>query len=210
MPSAKGYRLYVDELLKDDDISLEEIKYIQSKLETRVNEIEELTKIATNTLSEVTHYTSVAIGPKTNLQNIEEVKFVLLGTRMLMAVILTDTGIIKETIIKFDEDITEEQVNTLNFIFNNKLKGKPIDEIDRPLEEYIFSEMNYSLNVIILKSFNCSFSFSSPIYTFISFANPVFNKSNITCFVSIRFTKFLATSRLLNSGSSNTLLVPSK
>ena len=148
MPSAKGYRLYVDELLKDDDISLEEIKYIQSKLETRVNEIEELTKIATNTLSEVTHYTSVAIGPRTNLQNIEEVKFVLLGTRMLMAVILTDTGIIKETIIKFDEDITEDQVNTLNFIFNNKLKGKPIEEIDKPLEEYIFSEMNYSLNVI--------------------------------------------------------------
>ncbi len=148
VPSAKGYRLYVDELLKDDDISLEEIKYIQSKLETRVNEIEELTKIATNTLSEVTHYTSVAIGPRTNLQNIEEVKFVLLGTRMLMAVILTDTGIIKETIIKFDEDITEDQVNTLNFIFNNKLKGKPIEEIDKPLEEYIFSEMNYSLNVI--------------------------------------------------------------
>ena len=77
-------------------------------------------------MSEVTHYTSVAIGPRTNLQNIEEVKFVLLGTRMLMAVILTDTGIIKETIIKFDEDITEDQVNTLNFIFNNKLKGKPI------------------------------------------------------------------------------------
>lgn len=73
-------------------------------------------------MSEVTHYTSVAIGPRTNLQNIEEVKFVLLGTRMLMAVILTDTGIIKETIIKFDEDITEDQVNTLNFIFNNKLK----------------------------------------------------------------------------------------
>jgi len=148
IPSAKGYRLYVDKLIKEDDISIEEIKYIQAKLETRVNEIEELTKIATNTLSEITHYTSVAIGPKTNFQNIEEIKFVLLGTRMLMAVILTDTGIIKETIIKFDEDITEEQVNTLNFIFGNKLKGRPIDDIDKPLEEYIFSEMNYSLNVI--------------------------------------------------------------
>ena len=103
-------------------------------------------------MSEVTHYTSVAIGPRTNLQNIEEVKFVLLGTRMLMAVILTDTGIIKETIIKFAdcqiEALKENQVNTLNFIFNNKLKGKPIEEIDKPLEEYIFSEMNYSLNVI--------------------------------------------------------------
>ena len=57
---------------------------------------------------------------------------------MLMAVILTDTGTIKETIIKFDQDISEEQVDTLNFIFNNKLRGKPLDFIDKPLEEYIF------------------------------------------------------------------------
>ena len=42
IPSEKGYRYYVDELMKDDDISLEEIKYISSKLETKVNEIEEL------------------------------------------------------------------------------------------------------------------------------------------------------------------------
>lgn len=148
VPSALGYRLYVNELLKDDDISIEEIKYIQSKLETRVNEIEELTRITTSTISEITHYTTVAVGPRNNMQKIEEVKFVLLGKRNLMAIILTDSGIIKETIIKFDEDITEEQVNTLTFIFNNKLKGKPLEAIDKPLEEYIFSQMNYSLNVI--------------------------------------------------------------
>lgn len=148
VPSVQGYRLYVDELLKEDNISLEEIKYIQSKLETKVNAIEDLTKIATNTLSEVTHYTSVAVGPTTQFQNIEEIKFVLLGTRMLMAVILTDTGIVKETIIKFNEDITEEQVNTLNFIFHNKLKGKPLEAIDKPLEQYIFSQMHDSLKVM--------------------------------------------------------------
>lgn len=42
VPSAKGYRFYVDELLNDQDISVEEIKYIQSKLEIKVNEIERL------------------------------------------------------------------------------------------------------------------------------------------------------------------------
>ena len=31
IPSEKGYRFYVDELIKEDDISLEEIKYIQNK-----------------------------------------------------------------------------------------------------------------------------------------------------------------------------------
>ena len=100
IPSEKGYRYYVDELLKDDNISLEEIKYISDKLETKVNEIEDLTKIATSTLSEITHYTSVGIGPRVASQNIEEVKFVLLGSRLLMAIILTESGLIKETIIK--------------------------------------------------------------------------------------------------------------
>lgn len=68
VPSEKGYRFYVDELLNDEDISIEEIKYIQSKLSTKVNEIEDLTKIATTTLSEITHYTTVAIGPKNDMQ----------------------------------------------------------------------------------------------------------------------------------------------
>lgn len=148
VPSAKGYRYYVDELVKEDNISLEEIKYIQSKLQTKVNEIEELTKIATSTLSEITHYTTVAVGPKNNMQMIEEIKFVLLGSRMVMVVIVTDSGLIKETIIKFDEDITETQVDTLNTFFNSKLKGKPLDKIDKPMEEYIASELNYSIGVI--------------------------------------------------------------
>ncbi len=148
IPSAKGYRYYVDELINDQAISLEEIKYISTKLETKVNEIEDLTKITANTISEVTHYTTVSIGPKTSSQLIEEIKFVLLGSRMMLAVILTDTGLVKETIIKFDEDINEKQVETMNYMFNHKLKGQPIETIDRPLEEYLYDEMTYSVNVI--------------------------------------------------------------
>jgi heat-inducible transcriptional repressor len=79
---------------------------------------------------------------------IEEIKFVLLGTRMLMVVIVTDSGLVKETIIKYDEDISQSQVETLNSLFNNKLKGKPLSKIDKPMEEYICSEINYSIEVI--------------------------------------------------------------
>ena len=148
VPSAKGYRFYVDELLEEDKISLEEIKYISTKLETKVNEIEDITKIASSTISEITHYTTVSIGPSTEVQKIENIKFVLLSSRMIMAVILTDTGLIKETIIKFDEELTENQVETLNYMFNNKLKGEPITKIDKPLEKYLVEEMQYSVKLI--------------------------------------------------------------
>lgn len=148
VPSAKGYRLYVDELLKYDNISLEEIKYIGEKLETKVNQLEELTQITTSTISEITHYTTVSVGPQSSKQKIEEIKFVLLGSRMLMAIIMTDIGLIKETIIKFDEDINQEQVETLTRIFNKKLRGQPLETIDKPLEEYIVDEINYNINII--------------------------------------------------------------
>ena len=148
VPSAEGYRYYVNELLKEDNLTLEEIKYIQNKLKIKVNEIEDLTKVATTTLSEITHYTTVAVGPKADKQIIEEIKFVSLGQRMLMVVIVTDTGLVKETIIKFDEDITESQVDTLNNLFNTRLRGKPLSKIDKPMAEYIFSEVHYSIGIM--------------------------------------------------------------
>ena len=148
VPSAEGYRYYVNELLKEDNLTLEEIKYIQNKLKIKVNEIEDLTKVATTTLSEITHYTTVAVGPKADKQIIEEIKFVSLGQRMLMVVIVTDTGLVKETIIKFVEDITESQVDTLNNLFNTRLRGKPLSKIDKPMAEYIFSEVHYSIGIM--------------------------------------------------------------
>lgn len=148
VPSAEGYRYYVNELLKEDNLTLEEIKYIQNKLKIKVNEIEDLTKVATTTLSEITHYTTVAVGPKADKQIIEEIKFVSLGQRMLMVVIVTDTGLVKETIIKFDEDITESQVDTLNNLFNTRLRGKSLSKIDKPMAEYIFSEVHYSIGIM--------------------------------------------------------------
>ena len=148
IPSAKGYRFYVDELMQDDRISVEEIKYISDKLETKVHEIEDLTKITATTISEITHYTTVTIGPRANEQIIQEIKFVLLSPRMILAIIITDTGMVKETIIKFDEDISDKQVETLNYIFNNKLKGEPIEKINKPLEDFLVEEMKDSVKVI--------------------------------------------------------------
>lgn len=148
IPSQQGYRYYIDELLTEDKLTKKEIEYIKSKLETKVNELEDITKIATTTLSEVTHYTTIAVGPNVEEHTIMDIKFVLLGSNVLMAIILTESGIIREAIIKFDEDITEEQVRNLNYIFANKLIGKSMDEINGSFEEYLGTELKAGIKVI--------------------------------------------------------------
>lgn len=148
IPSQQGYRYYIDELLTEDKLTKKEIEYIKLKLETKVNELEDLTKIATTTLSEITHYTTIAVGPNVEEHTIMDIKFVLLGSNVMMAIILTESGIIREAIIKFDEDLTEEQVKNLNYIFVNKLVGKSIDEINGSFEEYLGTELKAGIKVI--------------------------------------------------------------
>jgi len=124
------------------------MEIIRERLETKVNDLEELTKIATTTLSEITHYTTITISPDVHNHTIIDIKFVLLGSRVLMAVILTDSGIIRESIIKFDEDINQEQVDDLTYLFKNKLVGKPLETMNEPLEEFIMNEMKAGINII--------------------------------------------------------------
>lgn len=166
IPSQKGYRYYVDELVRDDKLSKKEMEIIKERLETRVNALEDLTKIATTTLSELTHYTTIAVSPDMHNHTIIDIKFVLLGSRVLMAVILTDSGIIRESIIKFDEDIDQPQVDDLTYLFKNKLVGKPLETINSPIEEFIMTEVNTGINVIkkIIEEINRIILESKQIY----------------------------------------------
>lgn len=166
VPSQKGYRYYVDELIRDDKLSKKEMELIRNRLETKVNDLEDLTKIATTTLSEITHYTTITIGPDVNSHVIIDIKFVLLGSRVLMAVILTDSGIIRESIIKFDEDIAQEQVDDLTYLFKNKLVGKPLETMNSPLEEFIMTEMKTGIEIIkkVIEEINKIIRESQQIY----------------------------------------------
>ena len=67
---------------------------------------------------------------------------------MSLAIILTDSGIVRESIIKFDEDIEQEQIDDLTYIFRNKLVGKPLEKLEGPIEEFIVAEMKTGINII--------------------------------------------------------------
>lgn len=83
-----------------------------------------------------------------------------------MAVILTDSGIIRESVIKFDENLDQVQVEDLTYIFKNKLVGKPLEKFDGPIEEFIMSEVNTGINIIkkIIEEINKLLDESKQIY----------------------------------------------
>ncbi len=148
IPSELGYRYYVDKLVEDAQLSKEEVSTIKEVLEERSNTLEELLNVASTTLSELTHYTSLAIGPDITEDTIKDVEFLLLGDTNLMTIILTECGIIKEAIIKFEENINQSIVDDLKYIFKRKLIGKPLSVIDGKVEDYLVEEVKISAQII--------------------------------------------------------------
>lgn len=64
VPSSMGYRFYVNSLMHDYKLSINEIKRMQDAMELRVKELDELVAEASNIVSKLTNYTVIASTPR--------------------------------------------------------------------------------------------------------------------------------------------------
>ena len=148
VPSKMGYRYYVDKLILDEKLSSSDLKLIKKNLGQKVINLEELTKITTATISEITHYTSIAITSKDIKEVITSVEFIRIGLDTIMVLIITDKGRVKETIIKFDKELSDDVLTDLRKLFSKKIIGKPLEVIPKSLEEYIKEEVKIGIEII--------------------------------------------------------------
>lgn len=151
IPSSMGYRFYVDSIMKEKNLTVKEKEVIDTVLKEDVIKLETLIKEASNIIAQLTNYTSIAMGPQLNNCAVEEIKLVKIGQDRLMIVILADNGLIKESIIKYDGQIPEENIEIFNNYLNYKLKGMNFNDIYQNINAYVEGELyNISNNIVPL------------------------------------------------------------
>ena len=148
VPSKMWYIYYVYKLILDEKLISSDLKLIRKNLVQKVINLEELTKITTATISEITHYTSIAITSKDIKEVITSVEFIRIGLDTIMVLIITDKGRVKETIIKFDKELSDDVLTDLRKLFSKKIIGKPLEVIPKSIEEYIKEEVKIGIEII--------------------------------------------------------------
>ena len=148
VPSKLGYRYYVDKLILDEKLSSEDLKLIRKNLGQKVINLEELTKIRTASISEIPLYSSIAITSKDIKEIITAVEFIRIGLDTIMVLIITDRGLVKETIIKFDKELSDNILTDLRKLFAKRIIGKPLEIIPKSIEEYIKEEVGIGIEII--------------------------------------------------------------
>jgi len=130
IPSDKGYRFYVDQLMKACELTVEEINIMKSEMETKINELSQLLRQASVTMSRFTKYTSMASTPESKSSILKAVQVVPIEKGSALVVVVTNAGIVKNTLIKIPETVSPEFLIRVSNIINEKLSGLTLEKIN--------------------------------------------------------------------------------
>jgi len=141
IPSHKGYRYYVDHLLKQTGLTKQDSETIKTFFTRRIQELEEVIQQVAIILSHLTNYTSIVLGPEVFSTSLKALQIVPLNDRQAVAIIVTNTGLVENKIVTIPEGIPLSEIEKVVNILNHKLKDVPFLQLRSKLYNEIADEL---------------------------------------------------------------------
>ncbi len=129
VPSQRGYREYVDHLMKVKPLDEEEKRYFDSMLAVGGYEPERLLSHACRLLSGSSRYAALATTPSGATAKVRAVQFVQTSRRTAMLLLMSSAGTMKTQVFRCDFDLTVEMTRVLFRVFNEKVTGRNVADI---------------------------------------------------------------------------------
>ena len=127
IPSDKGYRLYVDHLMKTREKENNELQEVVVK---RVDRLELLLKQMVKVLAANTNYATMVTAPTFHKNKVKFIQLSNMNEEQILATIVTEGNLVKNKIIPVSEPIDNETMLKLNFLLNANLNGLALQEIN--------------------------------------------------------------------------------
>ena len=137
VPSYKAYRLYVDQLINVAKLPAEERERMNTYLSNRTDQVETLIRRAAAVISDATRYTSVIVSPQLSTLRIRNLQMVPVSDTLALLVIVTNAGIVKDTVIRIPEGISPDVLYELSRMLTEQLADKPIEAVRQLFAELI-------------------------------------------------------------------------
>ncbi len=134
IPSDKGYRLYVDTMMSQMDVAMQEksreVEELKDLLLEKEEKMDQLLKQVAKTLAVNTNYASMISAPSVSGNRLKFIQLSRVDANQLVAVIVLEGNIIKNNMLTVSEELDDETLLKLNILLNTHLTGLPIEEIN--------------------------------------------------------------------------------
>lgn len=122
VPTDLGYKFYLHELLKIEQLSKAEMDRIDLAYERKVTEIESVLKKTSSLLSNLTSYAGMVIEPDFKREKIKKVELVHIDDYLVMAVIVSENMSVRTKKLPLEHGIKREELEKISKEINDKLK----------------------------------------------------------------------------------------
>ena len=133
VPSEKGYRYYVDNLMEIKKMSAEDMLKLQIIFHNNQLQFNDCVAESLRLISEMTNYTSIKLGSASHENTLKEISIVPLNDDNLIVIVVTNMGYVEHKNISLPNVDINDVKKTVNLI-NNMIVGTPIDEVSEKLE----------------------------------------------------------------------------
>lgn len=133
VPSEKGYRYYVDNIMKPKELSGDDLLKLQLIYDNKKLAVDQYIKKSLEIVASITDYTSLVLGTKSNENKLKKVEVMPINNSNCIALVVTDKGHVEHKSMYIDDVPLRDIEKTVELI-NKLLVGTPIDEINKKLE----------------------------------------------------------------------------
>lgn len=127
IPSDKGYRLYVDALMKEKEDEIAEIRELMIE---KTDKMDKVLKQVAKVLAANTNYATMISVPQYSGNKLKFVQLSRVNPLQLVAIVVSDNNVIRNQIIELDEEMDDQTILKLNLLLNTNLNGVPIQDIN--------------------------------------------------------------------------------
>ncbi|MDN5347504.1 MAG: heat-inducible transcriptional repressor [Clostridia bacterium] len=140
IPSDRGYRYYVDFIMKKEELKPYEKEYIQRRFNEKMREIEQVLEYATAVISEMTNYAAIAVGPFRSRVSFKKIELLPIERGQALLLVVTNTGLVDHRILSIPNTINEVDLRRISKVLTARLKGLALEELKRSVLDDIYHQ----------------------------------------------------------------------
>ena len=137
VPSAAGYRIYVDELMQDYRLSLDETQSINDALEEKMQRVDKLMEMVAKLVSQATDLPAISAASRQGGVKVRRFDLILAGEGSFILVVMLSNDEVVNKLIKLPLSITESDLQLLSALLNATMTDLTREEFTQSLLEKV-------------------------------------------------------------------------
>ena len=129
VPSAAGYRLYVDELMQGYRLSMDETKTLNQALEVKMQEVDKMISQVGKLVSKMTNLPAYAVAARSSQRTVKRFDLILAEAGSFILVVMLSDNQVQNKLIRLPLDVSQEDLRLLSAVLNASLTELTADEI---------------------------------------------------------------------------------